>query len=124
MREGVRYLVAGAATNVVVLAIYFGLSLGAGLRPVVALPAASLVGVAVGYVVHSLYTFRSGNLERPALVKYAATYAWSALFQWAFLMLFHDVFGFHHALVVLMGVGWATAMSFLLQRNWVFRARG
>ena len=124
MTESFRYLVVGAATNVVVLAICYELRLGAWLLPTVTLPVASLVGVALGYITHFLYTFRASNLQGPALVNYAATYAWSALLQWAFLMLFYGVFGFNHAITVLMGLGWATAMSFVLQRNWVFRARG
>ena len=124
MTERARYLVAGAATNVVVLALYYELTLGEWLRPTVALPIASLAGVAIGYGVHGLYTFRVRNLQGSALIKFAATYAWSALFQWAFLMLFHGVLGFNHAIIVLLGLGWATAMSYLLQRDWVFRARG
>ena len=124
MTQGVRYLVAGAATNIVVLAIYFQLSLSGWLLPVVALPVASLVGVAVGFAAQGLYTFRGSELHGPALPKYAATYAWSALFQWVFLMLFHDALGFHHAAVVVIGLGSAAAISFLLQRDWVFSARG
>lgn len=122
MTEGVRYLIAGAATNLAIFALYYELSLGAWLRPTSALPVASLAGVAVGYIAHRLYTFRASNLQGPALVKYAAAYAWSALFQFAFLMLFHGVLGFNHAIIVLVGLGAAAVMSFLLQRNWVFHA--
>ena len=124
MTEGVRYLFAGAITNVVVLLLYYGLTFGALLSPSVALATASLAGVPVGYLTHALYTFPGGGLNGAAFIAYAGTYLWSALFQWGFLMLFWGVLGFNHAFVVLVGLGSATAMSFMLQRHWVFHARG
>ena len=116
----VRYLAVGASTNVFVVVIYYGASLGAGLHHKLSLTLASGVGFLVSYLVNRAWVFRSAERGMAPLVRYGAGYLCSFGIQWGILHVGVDVLGYPHQWVVLFGLGCATLIFYTVQRLWVF----
>jgi putative flippase GtrA len=119
-----RYLAVGVATNCFGLALYYGLTFGAGLEPKVALTLATLAAFGPAYAASRSWTFQATTAHAVSLSRYAAGYVASFLFQAAFLWLGVDALGLPHQYVVVVGLGLAAVCFFLLQRIWVFRPGG
>ncbi|WP_373867437.1 GtrA family protein [Microvirga aerophila] len=119
-----RYLAVGLGTNLFVLAIYYGASLGAGLPPKTSLAVASAIGFVVSFAANRFWAFRFTGDGPRAFLRYAASYVGSFGLQWLILYLGVDIFRLPHSWVVLFGLGCATAGVYVLQRYWVFPAKG
>jgi putative flippase GtrA len=119
-----RYLIVGAGTNLFVLTIYYGVSLGAGIPPKTSLTVASGIGFVASFAANRLWAFRFTGDGPRAFLRYAVGYMASFGLQWLILYLGVDIFGFPHFWVILFGLACATAGVYLLQRYWVFPANG
>ncbi|HEX8166308.1 MAG TPA: GtrA family protein [Beijerinckiaceae bacterium] len=115
-----RYLVVGAAANLFALSIYYGATLGAGVEPKRALTLATVIAFFPAYAANRAWTFRARAGPARSLLRYGAGYVASFALQAAILHLGVDVLGQRHEWVVLVGLAFATAFFFLLQRFWVF----
>jgi putative flippase GtrA len=80
-RQLARYLLVGAATNVLALAIYYVATLLAGIEPKRALTIATAVAFVSAYATNRAWTFGSDAGVRRSLLRYAAGYAASYVLQ-------------------------------------------
>src|SRR3954447_8100919 len=115
-----RYLIAGAAANLLVLALYYTSTLWGGLEPKLALTLASSFGFVFSYLANRGWAFRYTGGHIASAARFGMGYLCSFSIQLAILHLGVDWFGLPHQGVVLFGLISATAFFFLLQRFWVF----
>ena len=117
----VRFGLAGGVTTLVTYGIYVVL-LGFGVHFNAALALEYGVGILLGFGLNRIFTFGDRrDLERP-FVRYVATYV--AVFGLNLVLLNALVLtGLHPVPAQALALGLATLASYVLQRNWVFRAR-
>ncbi|MHA6722161.1 GtrA family protein [Sphingomonas sp. RS2018] len=119
----IRYAITGGGVTLVGAGLYTGLVLTTPIHPQAAMAAAYVVCVAIGYVIHSRWSFRGhGNRDNPGrttfrfFVASLISYAMNAFWTWA----------------CIQGLGWpewtpvlpllfiTPLAMFAINRNWVF----
>jgi putative flippase GtrA len=119
----VRYAVTGGGVTLLGGALYTGIVMATTIHPQVAMIAAYLVCVAVGYWLHSRWSFRGHGGERDTgtTVRFFAvslvSYGLNAFFTWFCI----DVLGLPEWTPVLPLLFVTPLATFALNRAWVFR---
>ncbi len=119
----VRYAITGGGVTLLGAAIYTGLVLSTAIHPQLAMFAAYVVCVMVGYVLHSRWSFRGhGNRDNPGktttrfFVASMISYALNAFWTWLCVA----ALGLPEWTPVLPLLFVTPLAMFALNRNWVF----
>lgn len=123
LRQVARYLAVGGGANVVVVGLYYILTLGIGVEHRTALTLASFVGLGLSYVGQRRWAFEYCGSAPKSLGRYAVGYLASYAFQLAVLHVGVNLLGYQHEIVVLFGLASATILFYGLQRFWIFPER-
>lgn len=120
----VRYAITGGGVTLLGAALYTGLVLATHIHPQAAMALAYLVCVAVGYVLHSRWSFRGhGTRDNPArttlrfFIASLISYAMNAFWTWACIA----GLGLPEWSPVLPLLFVTPLAMFAINRNWVFR---
>lgn len=119
----VRYAITGGGVTLLGAGLYTGIVLTSAIHPQVAMAAAYLVCVAVGYVLHSRWSFRGhGTRDNPGrttfrfFVASLISYAMNAFWTWACI----QGLGLPEWTPVLPLLFVTPLAMFAINRNWVF----
>lgn len=116
-----RFAVAGLGVTLFAAGIYLAVAIGLGVPPLVANTVSTLFGVAIGYVVHSRWSFRAGHGDHAKqvvrfLVTASAAFALNSFWVWLAVHALHLP-----AWTPVIGMVFATPLaSFAANRYWVF----
>ena len=121
--QAVRFGIAGLALTALVSAVYYAQVIYLAVLPAIALTIATLVASAVGFLVHSQFSFRAhGTRENPAkrMFRFLVTNGLGYLLNLAFVFVLIDLM---HLPTWTPMIGFCLvtpAVSFVLNRRWVF----
>lgn len=87
----------------------------------IALLVAYVIGIAIGYVNHRRLTFQSQAKHRTAMVKFVLTYVGVYCVNALLLTGLIEFAGIAPLAGQLIALSVVTLLSFVIQRNWVFR---
>lgn len=120
----IRYAITGGGVTLLGAALYTGLVLATTIHPQAAMALAYLVCVAVGYVLHSRWSFRGhGTRDNPArttfrfFVASVISYGLNAFWTWGCI----EGLGLAEWTPVLPLLFVTPFVMFAINRNWVFR---
>lgn len=82
--------------------------------------AGALAGAIVGYGLNHRFTFRSMQLHRVALPRFAAVALAGALLQILLVDVGTELLGWHYLAAQLFATATALAMTFVVNRQWTF----
>ena len=118
-----RFLVSGAAVTILGVAIYAFVALVLHWHPQLGNFLAYVVAAGTGYVMHSRWSFRDHGADRThgTKVRFAVvsviSYALNSFWVW----LLYTQLDMHRAVPILPMVFVTPAVTFILNRQWVFR---
>jgi putative flippase GtrA len=115
-----RYAVTGIVSNIVLYAMYLGLT-GVGGEPKVVMSALYILGVLQTFLVNRGWTFRHRSGAFPALLRYLVVYGLGYAVNLAMLILLASMAGWNHRVVQAAAVLCVAVLVFVMQRSWVFR---
>ena len=118
-----RFGIVGVGVNLVLYAAYLAM-VGAQVGVKVAMSVAYAFGVMLGFVLNRRWSFGRSDDPRADVLPYLAVYIAGYLLNLSALVLFVDVIGFAHEVVQAVMVFVVAALTFLLQKYWVFRDSG
>ncbi|WP_156347003.1 GtrA family protein [Sphingomonas sp. Leaf33] len=124
MGQLIRYAITGGGVTLLGAGLYTGLVLTTSVHPQAAMALAYLVCVAVGYVLHSRWSFRGhGTRDTPGrttfrfFVASVISYAMNAFWTWACI----NALGLPEWTPVLPLLFVTPLAMFAINRNWVFK---
>jgi putative flippase GtrA len=120
-RTAARYMIAGAACNLALLALYYLLTLGFRVNPNLGLTIAAALVFPLAFFVSRAWTFGSSVPLLRAFAHYGGSYALSWLLQSGILFVGYGLLGAPHYFMAPAGLAIATLTFFLVQRFWIFR---
>ena len=121
MRQLLRFVIVGIASNAVCFAVYCGLA-WAGMHPMLAMTLVYLLGVLQGFWGNHRWTFARSGPASPALLRYGLAYALGYAVNLAGLWVFAREMSYRHEYVQAAMLVVVALMLFLLQKFWVFCA--
>jgi putative flippase GtrA len=118
-KQFLRYAIVGLASNTFGYLLYLVLTY-LGMGPKLAMTLLYGVGVLQTFFLNQKWSFRFEGAAKPALVRYATTYALGYVVNLLALMLLVDQMGLPHQWVQGVMIVVVAVMLFLAQRYWVF----
>ena len=117
-----RFIVSGALVTALGVGVYAFVALLLGWHPQIANVLAYLVAMATGYVMHSCWSFRDhGRRTRSTGVKFVIVSLISLALNSSWVFLFTGPLGLSPAWPILPMLFVTHAVTFTLNRQWVFR---
>jgi putative flippase GtrA len=123
-RQLIRYAIAGFCVTQLAAAIYSALVLLFSMHPLEANVASTACGLAIGYAVHSRWSFAGGSAdaEHAKIVRFLLSSLLAFLVNSAWVFLLVSVMHLPPLAPVPLMMFATPWLSFLLNRHWVFRA--
>jgi putative flippase GtrA len=123
-RQLIRYAVAGFCVTQLAAAIYSMLVLSLSMRPLEANLASTACGLAIGYAVHSRWSFAGGSpdAEHAKIARFLLGSFLAVLVNSAWVFLLVSIMHLPPLAPVPLMMFATPWLSFLLNRYWVFRA--
>lgn len=121
--QALRFGISGLALTALVSALYYLQVLYLAVSPAAALTVATLIASALGFLVHSQFSFRAhGSRENPArrMFRFLVTNGVGYLLNLAFVFVLIDVLRLPTWTPILGFCLVTPAVSFVLNRQWVF----
>lgn len=117
-----RYLLIGTSTFVIDFGLFNLLSLGAGVKPIVANLTSTFLSLFFNFTMSNFWTFKLGKARQlKKLSKYAVLAVFNYIFGNVAMYLFIEYTDINHnvakAIITITVVAW----NFLLYKKWVFR---
>ena len=118
--EWLRFGTVGLLSNVVLYLLYLAVTaLGVGHKT--AMTALYCLGILQTFVLNKNWTFRHEGMLRTTLLRYWAIYLSGYFLNLIFLIVLVDLAGLPHQAVQAALIVVIAALSFILQKRWVFR---
>ncbi|HEX5237110.1 MAG TPA: GtrA family protein [Sphingomicrobium sp.] len=123
-RQLVRYAFAGFCVTQLAAGIYSALVLSLAMRPLEANVASTVCGLAIGYAIHSRWSFAgaSADAEHAKIARFLLTSLLAFVVNSAWVFLLVSVMHLPPLAPVPLMMFATPWLSFLLNRHWVFRA--
>ena len=118
-RQLVSFGAVGIASNAALYALYLVVT-AFGVGPKTAMTAVFLIGVLSTYALNRRWTFRHHGAVSASATRYAGAYLLAYVANAAALALLVDVAGLPHEAVMLGLIVATAALSFVLQKFWIF----
>lgn len=119
-KEFVRYVVVGAATNVVGFLLYV-LFTTLGVSPVLTISIFYPIHIGLAFFLNKKWTFSHEGRISTSAVRYLISYLGCYVLNVAVLKFFNGYWGFSHVLVQAVAVVVIVPLLFVTQKLWVFR---
>lgn len=118
--ESLRFGTVGLLSNVVLYFLYLAITaLGIGHKS--AMTALYCLGFLQTFMLNKKWTFRHEGMLRKTLMRYWVVYVSGYLLNLILLIVFVDLAGFPHQAVQAAMIVLIAALTFVLQKLWVFR---
>lgn len=123
-RQLIRYAFAGFCVTQLAAGIYSALVLSLAMRPLEANVASTVCGLAIGYAIHSRWSFAgaSADAEHAKIARFLLTSLLAFVVNSAWVFLLVSVMHLPPLAPVPLMMFATPWLSFLLNRHWVFRA--
>ena len=118
----VRYGIVGVLSNAIGFLLYLAMT-AAGMEPKLAMTLLYAIGVAQTFYFNKRWSFRYGETQRPAFVRYCVSYALGYVINLIALWVLVDNLGYPHQIVQGALVLSLAVLLFVLQKFWVFRTK-
>jgi putative flippase GtrA len=120
-RQFTRWLIVGVTTNVALYVAYLALTRSL-LTPKVAMTVVYATGVIIGFIANRSWSFGHTGPARSAFLRYVAAYVLGYVVNWLGLHVGIAVLGVPHEIVQAVMILVVAAMTFVLQKYYVFAA--
>ena len=122
-KEFIRYIVVGAATNVVGFSLY-GLFTKLGVSPVLTISIFYPIHIGLAFYLNKQWSFSHKGPISASAVRYLIAYIECYALNVAVLKYFSGYLGYSHLVVQAIAILVIALLLFLVQKYWVFRAGG
>jgi putative flippase GtrA len=118
-RQLIRYAVIGLLNNLLGYLVYL-LITWMGLDPKVTISILYPIGIVIGFLGHSKYSFSYDGNKKNSLLRYLLAYAFGYLVNFMMLFILSDKLGFPHQAVQALAIFVVAAILFFLLKFFVF----